>query len=237
MTGGPLFLSPVLPSELVWFLVHHCSHPTTLLICSSRQDFLTSAVQQIQEDQVQVHNPETRQTDDVTATQLAATPLYQVAVARHIRVAFIPTVSHLRAYLSVFSVADSKVSAPPLSVDGATASSKAPLLLLYGLLDLHRDTSEWSVQGISNTAAVLVETASRVGFQAVVTEPRVDGAGSEDMLAERMPILSGSARRAGPGVEENGWTGKTVDVRRVLGRWFRFQPGEWKRDRADSSNP
>lgn len=180
-------------------------------------------------------NPETRQTDAMTA-QLMVTPLYQVAVARHIRVAFIPTVSHLRAYLSVFSVADSKVSAPPPSGNSATASPRAPLLLLYGFLNLHRDTSEWSVQGISNTAAVLVEAASRVGFQAVVAEPRVDGSDSEELLAERMPILSGSARRAGPGLDESGWTGKTADVRRVLGRWFRFQPGEWEQDRADSNS-
>ncbi|KAK5661160.1 hypothetical protein OQA88_11051 [Cercophora sp. LCS_1] len=228
----PLFLSPALPSELVWFIVHHCSHPTTLLICSSREDFLSSTVQQMQ---TQAGSSPEGSHPDPKATQLVATPLYQVAVARHIRVAFIPTVSHLRAFLSIFSVANSKVSAPPPSANGATASPKAPLLLLYGFLDLHRDTSEWSVQGVSNTAAVLVEAATRVGFQAVVVEPQPNGSDSEGLLTERMPILSGSARRTGAGLEGNGWTGKTGDVRRVLGRWFRFQPGEWERDKADSN--
>lgn len=41
---------------------------------------------------------------------------------------------------------------------------------------------------------------------------------------ERMPMLNGSVRRAG---EDGGWSGRTVEVGRVLSRWFRFQKGEW----------
>jgi len=270
----PLFLSPALPTELLWHIIHHCSHPTTLLVCSTRAEFLSSVAQHIrsqrQQQQQQPTAPPAK--DDTTTNQvfegpieargdepppppppplpeppedddassrtalLLAAPLYQVAVARHIRVAFIPTVSHLRAFLSVFSVSDTKVSAPPT---GATTASSPrappplPLLLVYGFLGLHRDTSEWSVQGISNTAAVLVETATRVGFQAVLVEERTEGLGTDELLAERMPLLSGTARRIGPDFESGGWMGRTVDARRVLQRWFRFQPGEWDRNRTE----
>jgi hypothetical protein len=53
-----------------------------------------------------------------------------------------------------------------------------------------------------------------------------EGEDDGEVLRERVPVLSGSARR---GAEESGWAGKTVDVGRVLGRWFRFRQwsGEW----------
>jgi len=258
----PVFLSAALPTELLWHIVHCCTFPSTLIVCSSRVEFLSAAARQIRhgghppqleggaeyeeasEGGQETTGPEEGQsprissTADIRATQLLAAPLYQVAVARHIRVVFIPTVSHLRAYLSVFSVADSKVAPPPSPAHGIGTSPKVPLLLIYGLLDMHRSTSEWSVQGISNTTAVFVETARRVGFQAVAVEPRAHAdTQMEEALAERMPILSGTARRAGPDLEGSRWTGRTVDVRCVLKRWFRFQPGDWESQRSDNQAP
>jgi hypothetical protein len=257
----PVFLSPALPAELLWHIVHHCAFPSTLVVCSSRVEFLSAVSRQIKhpkhphcaargaeyEEAADEGGQETSldkegqslqpsSTAGARAAQLLAAPLYQVAVARHIRVVFVPTVSHLRAYLSVFSVADSKVAAPPSPAHGIGTAPKEPLLLIHGLLDLHRSTSEWSVQGISNTAAIFVETARRIGFQAVAVEPQTYGeVCMEDLLAERMPILSGSARRAGPDLEGSGWTGRTVDVRSVLKRWFQFRHGDW--DLQSPGNP
>ncbi|KAK3352721.1 hypothetical protein B0T25DRAFT_191392 [Lasiosphaeria hispida] len=244
----PLFLSPALPTELLWHIIHHCSFPTTLVICSSRADFLTSLTHQVAQERAAESAYDSAQdgkpaiTPTAKTTQLLAAPLYQVAVARHIRLVFIPTVSHLRAFLSVFSIDESKVPAPPTAASelhgsSTTASQKKPLLFIYGFLDLHRDTSEWSVQGLSNTAAVLVETAMRVAFQPAVVEVRTHeevGASLDELLAEKVPVLSGSARRTGPDLGGSGWTGRTVDVKRVLGRWFRFQPGNWDQDNDSS---
>ncbi|KAK3324572.1 hypothetical protein B0T19DRAFT_402793 [Cercophora scortea] len=235
MDSHPLLLSPALPAELLHYIIHQCAFPTTLVICSTRADFLSSLSQNIRDQQQQQQNQKTQylQTPKTTAaTELLAAPLYQVAVARHIRIVFIPTVSHLRAFLSVFSVQDSKVPAPPLTSPGLPTSGKRSLLLVYGFLDMHRGTSEWSAQGLSNTAAVFVETARRVGFRAVAVEPR--GApeegrqtGMAGLLTEMIPILSGgSRRRTGPDLDGSGWAGRTVDVQRVLGRWFRFQLGD-----------
>ncbi|KAK0620043.1 hypothetical protein B0T14DRAFT_520490 [Immersiella caudata] len=257
----PVFLSPALPTELLWHIVHHCAFPSTLVVCSSRVEFLSAVSRQVKHQKHPHHPargaeyeeaadeggqeasvkkegqlPRPFSTADARAAQLLAAPLYQVAVARHIRVVFIPTVSHLRAYLSVFSVADAKVTAPPSPTHGIGTAPKEPLLLVYGLLDLHRSTSEWSVQGISNTAAAIVETTRRVGFQAVAVEPQTyEEVCMENLLAERMPILSGSARRPGPDLEGSGWTGRTVDVRSVLRRWFRFRHGDW--DSQSSEKP
>ncbi|GAB1319635.1 hypothetical protein MFIFM68171_09845 [Madurella fahalii] len=154
--------------------------------------------------------------------------LSQTAAARHIRTVFVPTVTHLRAFLSVFSPAPSNAPPPPRPPAAAPRGSGAGqrplgLLLAYNFLPLHRHTSEWSVQGLSSTAAGLVEAAWREGVRAVVCEERrMDGEGGGDMLGERVPVLS-----AGGNIRRERWVGKTVEVRRVLGRWFRFEERDW----------
>ncbi|ESA42820.1 hypothetical protein GE21DRAFT_5586 [Neurospora crassa] len=312
----PLFCSPAFPSELLWYIIHHCSYPTTLIVCSSRLEFLTALardIRQSQEDddksqgqeqeewqsspqpdqdkiptdskqdqkeaqelQREIPWPSNQQQPAATAqstqdeptkttsttpaakitpgpwaSQLLASPLYQVAVARHIRIVFVPTVSHLRAFLSVFdtnhnSTNTNKVPTPPPphpSTYNPLPNQQArpqpqQLLLVYGFLALHRDSSEWSVQGLNTTAAVLLETGRRVGLGVVVVEPvwyDESLRSLDDLLGEKMPVVSGSALRgAGGDLERSvggGLIGRTVDVRRVLGRWFQFGFGEWERER------
>ncbi|ROT42949.1 hypothetical protein SODALDRAFT_327119, partial [Sodiomyces alkalinus F11] len=243
----PIVLSPATPAELLQYILAYQTHPTTLLICSTRADFLSSLAQDVQA-QVQVprqhesrdDNSDGRDTEAPKSLPLPllAAPIYQVAVARHIRMLFLPTVTHLRAYLAVFTPHDSKVPPPPLrrtkglettstSTSASSSTSncpRPPLLLAYGFLSLHRDTSEWSAQGIGSTAAALVEAASPHEFRAAVVEPRGDGghANFHSVLSEPAPVLSRGVRR-----DEGGWMGRTVEVRSVLARWFRFQSGQW----------
>lgn len=158
---------------------------------------------------------------------------------------FIPTVSHLRAYLSIFDPADSKIPPPPSDSVPDNNNNRRPLLLVYGFLSLHRDTSEWSAQGISATAAGLVEAARRTKFGAVVVDAPMIAAGENEersaegngsvaagtlaMLEDELPLLSGSVARAGGDFDDAAWTGRKVSVDRVLGRWFRYKEGEWSR--------
>ncbi|KAK4641021.1 hypothetical protein QC761_608710 [Podospora bellae-mahoneyi] len=264
----PLFLSPALPSTLIHYIIHHCTYPTTLLICSDRAEFLSTLTQELQTQQHHQRQSEATADPDTDAgpdhlgqapyqpssppnhtasalSLLTPPPLYQLAVTRHIRTVFIPTVSHLRAFLSVFTLQDTTaVSAPPTSTAAPRSSSSGanhttPLLLVYGFLGSHRHTSEWSVQGVNGTAAVLVEAAKQAGLKAVIVEApplstsSPDEAGgdtqhAEDILSEKMPVLSGSSKRTGLNLEGTGWTGKTIEVSKVLGRWFRFQEGNWE---------
>jgi hypothetical protein len=81
----------------------------------------------------------------------------------------------------------------------------------------------------------LVEAGWRTRRKVVVLEEKVDGAegrrdGGErphDIWGERLPMLNGNVRRTGLEGEDAAWSGRTVEVRRVLGRWFRFRKGEW----------
>ena len=229
-------LSPALPSEFLSYVLDHYAHPTTVIICSSRSDFLASLV-----EDVCGHEPRPTTLDGHEGIQhrLLCSPMYQVAVSRHVRTVYIPTATHLRAYLSVFSADDpaSRVTAPPAKFAAAAASpsKRRPHLVLYGFLDLHRDTSEWSAQGLGSSASALVDLGRRLSWDVAVVEPRraaASGEGSQlgAILRETVPVLSSGGRRFGLESEDGGWSGRRVEVGRVLMRWFRFQRGRWEKD-------
>ncbi|KAI0541134.1 hypothetical protein GGR58DRAFT_57113 [Xylaria digitata] len=243
-----VFLSPALPSELLSYILTQHVYPTTLIICSSQTDFLVSVSEDIRiqslkktsnTDQPELHEEGLLYNQDPTTEgtevkhALLSSPLYQVATSRHIRVVYVPTVTHLRAYLSVFSPDESRVPVPPAF---KLTGHSEPHIILYGFLKLHRDTSEWSAQGLSNTISIMVELAHRLSWKALLIEPRSGSRDTalEELLQETVPILNGGARRLGPDSEEGAWTGRTVEVGRILGRWSHFQRIQW--DISDSND-
>ncbi|EGY16752.1 uncharacterized protein VDAG_07916 [Verticillium dahliae VdLs.17] len=125
----PLVQSPASPADLLHYIVSYQTYPTTLLICASRADFLASLQQDIH---AQLTTPAldtepARTLQPTSASPLLQAPLYQVAVAKHIRIAFLPTVAHLRAYLAAFSPHDpAKVAAPPTADGPPTAPGRRP---------------------------------------------------------------------------------------------------------------
>jgi hypothetical protein len=170
--------------------------------------------------------------------------LHQVAASRYINLVFVPTLSHLRVYLAVFPPEAGK---GPLEQKFDKPGTKTPLLVVYGLVELHRDTSEWSAQGLGNSLAGLVEAGERSGRKIVLIEERKEqgvedrGDWGEDEIKrerrkvweEKVPMLNGSVRRAGLESEDGAWSGRTVEVGRILARWFKFRRGGWESDEQD----
>ncbi|KAK3987614.1 hypothetical protein QBC44DRAFT_294846 [Cladorrhinum sp. PSN332] len=218
----PLFLTqPLSPSTFLVQIIHSSSsfsfpsrftYPTTILICGLTQaDFLSALAQDLSE------SPPAHSEGLLSPPSLA-----QLSISRHIRTLFIPTVSHLRAFLSVFSIHDSKVPPPPPpqpNFSTPPSTQHPPLLVAYNFISSHRDTSEWSIQGLSSTAAALVEAAKREGLRAVIVDSAVID------LNEKIPVLSGSSRRMLGRDAAGGatWTGKTAEMNKVIRRWFRLQ--------------
>ncbi|KAH7417928.1 hypothetical protein BKA64DRAFT_183139 [Cadophora sp. MPI-SDFR-AT-0126] len=281
----PLALTSALPSELLAYILTHQSYPTTLIICQSRSNFLSSlqrcmpnTVQRQPPPHVERSSPvpDQHESEQETTTgierDLQAEPegeeerateqeikralrhpllvatLHQIATSRFVNLVFTPTLSHLRAYLAVFSGEATgqrgEGEGGPPKQHFEKKGNRTPLLVVYGLVALHRDTSEWSAQGLGRSVAALVEAGWRGGRGVVVLEERewdadgggdgVDsddgGEGRERMLTgwrERLPMLNGSVKRVGLENEDGGWSGRTVEIGRVLGRWFRFERGEW----------
>ncbi|KAI1332981.1 hypothetical protein F5Y16DRAFT_627 [Xylariaceae sp. FL0255] len=181
------FLSPALLSELISYILHQHTYPTTLIIYSTKAEFLKTLKEDINhqqsisenktKDSDDDHHPQQQERHFAEKHALLSSPLYQIATSRHIRIVYIPTVTHLRAYLAAFSPDESKIPPPPppsLSTTGTsgTTTKPSPHLIIYGFLALHRDTSEWSAQGIGTTAAALVEVSRRLRWRAVIIEPR-----------------------------------------------------------------
>ncbi len=139
MSSSRIFASPALPTELLRYVIHQCAYPTALVICSSKEDFLASVAHDIS-------NPPALGPDGSafrsSMPELLSATLQQVGIAKHIQTVFVPTVSHLRAYLAVFSAGEHKVPPPP-----SDGRRRSPRLIIYGFLDLHRGSSEWSAQG------------------------------------------------------------------------------------------
>ncbi|KAK0112778.1 hypothetical protein ONS95_014511 [Cadophora gregata] len=273
----PLAITPALPSELLTYILSHQTYPTTLLICQSRANFLSS-LQRCMPNTVQRQPPlyveqslpghgqnegepvefeperqgerEAQERQRVIHHPLLVATLHQIVASRFVNLVFIPTLSHLRAYLAVFSGEAEKgretTGEGPPKQKFEKMSNRSPLLVVYGLVALHRDTSEWSAQGLGISVAALVEAGWRGGRGVVVIEEREwdadgniggnysdGGEGRESRTTgweERLPMLNGSVKRIGLESEDGGWSGRTVEVGRVLGRWFRFEKGDWAQE-------
>ncbi|OAA57055.1 hypothetical protein SPI_07436 [Niveomyces insectorum RCEF 264] len=224
-------LPAVRPSEILNHVLAHYVYPSTLIICTASDDFVRRCVNESDNDDDDSKS-NTRRNDGDPLPQAS---LLEVAVARHIRVVFVTTVVHLRAFLAAFDPRASRVVPPPKIAHGDAVNDNdtttTPTLVVYGFGRLHHATSEWSAQGLSASAAVLVEAAERTGFDAVVVD--VHGADNDDdnndgateqytsILDARVPVLGAVARKQ---LQRAGYPLRTVRVRAVLGRWFWFAP-------------
>ncbi|KAH7319833.1 hypothetical protein B0I35DRAFT_221462 [Stachybotrys elegans] len=217
MASQPIVFPPAPPSELISYILSHHRHPSTLIIGASKHEFLSALLHDLHE---QTQGQDTPGDTPVNNHDLLRAPLMQIAVSRHIRTVFLPTVTHLRAYLSCFSAFDAKQPPPLEQGPQEQQQQQTATLLVYGFLDLHRDGSEWSAQGIQTSAATLIDAAAQSGFRAVLAEPCAssqDPGALDALLNEDIPILSGALPGGGTR------SARTVPIRSVLGRWFEFQ--------------
>ncbi|KAL7924525.1 hypothetical protein ACQKWADRAFT_286899 [Trichoderma austrokoningii] len=239
---NPIILSPFTPSELVQYVVTHHRYPTTILIGWPKHTFVEVLTEDVNlqlhlQRQTAVENNdkinEEEGEEELSSAKLPPNhplqrkTLLQTAVSRHIRLLFVPSSTHLRAFLGTFSATDSQIPPPPASSLPNADHSGPPMLIVYGLLELHRDSIEWSAQGIGTTATYLIEAAARNSYRAAVVEPRgaMGFEALDEFLDEEVPVLSGTATKS-----DGTWSGRTVAVRRVLARWFEFE----RQDKAPS---
>ena len=209
----PVALLPHLPSELLTYILAQESYPTTLIICSTRAAFLSALLELIppshspppappslhhgstggmtlHESPEGVDGPGPAPAGEEPRTLLTPT-LHQLSVSRHITTVFVPTLSHLRAYLAVFpppSFASSCLPAPLAQKARDTGTAPHPLLAIYGLVKLHKGTSEWSAQGLGCSAAALVEAGWRAEARTVLIED--DGVENEVLTSDEADVRS-----------------------------------------------
>ncbi|RMJ23490.1 hypothetical protein PHISP_05640 [Aspergillus sp. HF37] len=190
-----------LATDFLHHILYNEIRSTILVVCSTRDRFLE-----------QVYAAARTQAGEPGRHPLLAKSIGMLSKSSRVKLAFCPTLEHLRAYISV------------LRMDRETDSDKRPVLAVLDLLALHIPTLEFSAQGLSRTLAMTVEVAAHEGMDLVLCECRnaVDPTNSdygERLWYEHVPILNGSVRMGG---EESGWGARGVPVKRVAERWFNF---------------
>ncbi|KAI4280932.1 MAG: hypothetical protein L6R35_005798, partial [Caloplaca aegaea] len=219
-----LALPPMGCHALIDYMLQNHEAPTTMVICSSREAFLVGLQSSMQADNLNGNTVDSTP-PDASIHPLLIPTIHQLAASSTITIAFTPSLLHLRAYLACYAPArDSE----PTSNTFARRGSQSAMLVIYGLLKLHRDTTEYSVQGLSRSLAIAVEAANTWRMRLTLVEPLEDtqlpapepimetGAVSPpDPWSEQVPLLNSSL------APTNGSTcaGRTVEVGAVVARW------------------
>ena len=216
-------------SVFINYLLQHHKPPTTLVVCSTREAFLQDLLQDcLDSDQITSPTVELHHSASCTHPLLIPT-IHLLAMSQSIKVAFVPTISHLRAYLAACSSIESTGSAPTTCIKPGFGQ---PILALLNPLKLHHSTSEFSAQGLSRTFALAVEAAALLRTRLVVAETSLNGTDKDcdvgnggttsprSPWSEEVPILNSSIRS---GSGDRVWAGRTVELRQVAERWFMFE--------------
>lgn len=194
-----------LATDFLHQILYNDVRSTILIVCSTRDRFLE-----------QLYAAVRTQQGEPGRHPLLAKSIGMLSKSSRVKLAFCPTLEHLRAYISVLQV--------DRETDSDRMQGKRPLLAVLDLLALHIPTLEFSAQGLSRTLSMTVEVAAHEGMDLVLCEckntmdPTSNDSG-ERLWYEHVPILNGSVRVGG---EESGWRARGVPVKRVAERWFEF---------------
>ena len=199
------------------------------MVCTTREAFLQDLLQDcLNSDQITSPTVELYHSASRTHPLLIPT-IHLLAMSQTIKVAFVPTISHLRAYLATCSSIESTGGAPTTYVKQGPGR---PILALLNPLKLHHSTNEFSAQGLSRTLALAVEAAAQLKICLVVAETSVNvtdedcDVGNRETTSprspwsEEVPILNSSIRS---GSGDRAWAGRTVELRQIAERWFTFE--------------
>ena len=215
----PKVLKHIHALEFLQYILDSTSRSTILLICHERTFFLdqiyesVSAETEHNDDPAAIAINEDGGTATSTNHALLSRSLRTIAQSKRVQLVFCPRVDILRAFLS------SRLTAL------ASSRSDSSVLAVLDLVALHHDTTEFSVQGLSRTFALLVETAACNGLQILVNECKdAHDLGNVyrglTLWEAQVPLLSGSVKLSGEG---GRWAGRVISVKRVAGRWFVFE--------------
>lgn len=205
--------------ELINSILKVHTAPISLVICATRETFLQDLQTDLHRDSPESLHP------------LLVPTIHLLATTRTIRLAFTPTLGHLRAYLATYQ----------LTIETLEKSSRlqglvslSPMLFIFGLIALHSSSTEFSAQGLSRSVAMAVEAADNARAKLVLAELRKGGenetmdAGDNigeseteyDPWRQQVSLLNGSVRF---GDDSRPWSGRTVEVRTIVGRWCKFE--------------
>lgn len=219
---------------------------TTLVVCCPRSLF----IQALEKAAVPLRGPPGEISDeaDQRNSEDASSPppkwsiptLRLLASSRCVKLVFCSSVPHLRAFLSTFALRHAETAQSPTAPPSTERAART--LAVLNLIQLHRNTSAFSAQGLSRTLSTAVEAAAFSETELLFIDCPMDVgetgspglAGEHDGLErpiaasealnpwdEQVSILNVTTKSFGVG--DRGWVGRTVKIRHVAARWCVFR--------------
>ncbi|PGH26941.1 hypothetical protein AJ80_01323 [Polytolypa hystricis UAMH7299] len=193
----------------------------TLVVCTTRDDFVQQIYASIELQSTDASNDDIHGTQSTTTHSLLANTIGSIVSSNRIKLAFCPSLEHLRAYLSVFR---GYTGGPPFSAAKEGRYQGQPVLTILNIVALHYHTGELSAQGLSRTLALAVEVAAREMVKLGVCECAAlregEAASGSSVWDADIPLLNSSIDTS---TEENrSRPTRTVKVKQVAQRWFDF---------------
>ena len=220
--------------ELLKQLIKQQSRQTTLIICWEHTEFFNQILSQLSQPQIRTLPPEIASSqhsdaglndEENESDRALVTPTLQLlSRSRSIKLIYCPTVPILRAYLASFSTIFSS----------NTATSSAPQLIILDLLALQQGTSEFTLQGLSQTFAAAVSAAYQTQSDLTLVECKDNNDPTDPHRGSRLwnaqvPLLSGSVKLGQDGTR---WAGRSIIVLKIASRWFTIEQDQEQSDRA-----
>lgn len=201
---------------------------TTLIACCSRSYFLKQLVEYTRPSSIAVSDPaerhpsdeppETEPEEEFISRPPRQNPLLQptlklIAASSKVNLAFCPTIPTFRAYLST------------LLVRTAAEDAQTSRIVIMNILALHRDTSEFTLQGLSRSFSLIASINGLLKDRVELVEcADVHVEASNLTLSQpwdvEVPLLSGSIKIGEAG---QGWASRKVSVKEFANRWFNFE--------------
>ena len=212
--------------ELIEFVLKSNTVSATMVICALRETFLENLRDDILRKRPADFAGSPSNHDNSEPYTFPIPSVHLLATSKKAQLAFVPTLSHLRAYLACFQPTRDSARA-----ECPRTGCRTPLLVIHGLVALHRSTRQHSAQGVSRTVALAVEAANLADMKLILAEPQYD-VGNErsavsDILSscaphdpweEQIPLLNNSVRLINDEITGHG---RTINVRRIITKWCR----------------
>ncbi|KAL8953159.1 MAG: hypothetical protein Q9222_000980 [Ikaeria aurantiellina] len=219
-----LALPPMKCNVFIEYVLENHKAPTTIVVCSSREGFLDKLLRSLHPRNANQDVGTAGEADNEIHPLLIPT-IHRLSTSSTVTIAFVPSLPHLRAYLASFTPTQDALQG---SNSLAKPGSRTSMLAIYGLVNMHRDTTEYAIQGLSRSLANAVEAAEVWGMRLTLVEdfedwvrPVAEPMSDDEPVAldtfwtEQVPLLNSSIAMS----DDRIWAGRTVDVRAVIAKW------------------
>lgn len=216
--------------QVLEHLMHHQEKRAHVVVCSSRSSFLDElatcfALSEYQEDvrlAAQREIPSSQDPDeqhlelsvrDRKPHFLLMPTLQTIAASENVELAFCPTLPVFRAHFS--SLPHSRQPSD---------RSRSRRLIILNLLYLHHGTTQFTLQGLSRTFALVASVSHGAGYETELVEcrdpqdPQNPQRGPQAWHGE-LPLLNDSIKISEAG---SRWASRTTEIRKLAKRWFYF---------------